>query len=187
LYKLISPEIVLPHQRKRNGALNGKKVDVQWTEESQTAFYALRDALCSELVLALPNYEEPFILTTDASECGYGAVLEQMQGNENRIIAYYSKNYTKSQKNYATPEQELLAIVQAVEHFHTYLFGRKFKLFTDHEPLTWLTNKKKPHARMERWMIRLEYNELEVAHKPGKDNIVADMLSRIPSIDETLT
>jgi hypothetical protein len=75
------------------------------------------------LILTLPNFEKPFLLETDACDYGYGAVLAQEIDGNNRPIAFYSKNYTKAQKNYPTSEKELLAIVMAVEYFHQYLYG----------------------------------------------------------------
>ena len=87
------------------------------------------------------------IITTDASEIGYGAVLEQSfkvdeDGTEAlRPIEYYSKNYTAAQKKYSTSEKELLAIIMAVEHYHSYIYGKKFTIYIDHLPLTWLWNK----------------------------------------------
>ena len=134
--------------------------------------------------MSLPDVEKPYILTTDASGNGMGAILEQEEGETRKVIAYFSKSYTKAQKNYSTSEQELLSIVTAVENFHNYLYGTKIKFFTDHAPLTHLLTKKNPHSRMERWMLRLERYELEFFHKAGKDNVVADMLSRLPSAED---
>jgi len=74
--------------------------------------------------------------------------------------------------------------VTAVEHFHNYLYGTKIKIFTDHAPLTHLLTKKNPHPRMERWMLRLKRYELEFFHKAGKDNVVADMLSRLLNAED---
>jgi len=104
-------------------------------------------------VLALPDFNKPFFLSTDASEYGYGAVLEQQQHDGNiRPIAYFSRNYTSAQRNYSTPEKELLALVMAIEYFHQYLYGKPFFIKTDHLPLTWIQTKKNTHARLERWI-----------------------------------
>ena len=97
-----------------------------------------------------------------------------------RIIAYFSKSYTAAQNNYATPEQELLSVVMAIEDFHVYLYGAPFTLYTDHMPLTFLKGKRDPHKRLERWMLRLSLNQFEFKFKPGKENVVADVLSRKP-------
>ena len=117
-------------------------------------------------------------MSADASENGYGAVLEQEINGTRRINAYYSKSYTKAQHNYATCEKELLAIVMAVEHWHGYLYGEKFHIFSDHKPLKYLLEKKVPHPRLERWMLRLAIYQFEIEYTPGKDNIIADALSR---------
>ena len=81
------------------------------------------------------------LIKTDASDNGYGAVLEQEiraeDGTYNkRPIEYFSKSYTPAQKNYSTTEKELLAVVMIVEHFHSYVYGRKFTIYTDHLPNT---------------------------------------------------
>ena len=164
---------------KKNGAPNGKKVILNWTLETSDAFDKLIDAMCSDMVLKLPNFELDFQLTSDASDLGYGAVLEQEFEGKDRSIGFYSKCYTKAQKNYSTSEKELLSIVMAVENWSIFLYGRKFIVYSDHKPLAWLLNKKDPHPRLERWIIRLAVYEFEIRYKPGKENIVADMLSRL--------
>ena len=84
-------------------------------------------------MLALPNFNKPFYLSTDESNYGYGGVLEQQQDDSNfRPIAYFSKNFTAAQRNYATPEKELLALVMSIEYFHQYLYGKQFYINTDH-------------------------------------------------------
>ena len=137
--------------------------------------------MSGDLVLALPSLEHDFIVNTDASDHAYGAFLEQVVDDKSRIVAYYSKCYTTAQKNYATPEKELLAIVMAIEHWHTYLYGRKFVVYTDHQPLAWLLNKKNPHPRLERWLIRLAQYRFEIKYRKGIENVVADALSRLPN------
>ncbi|CAF0837327.1 unnamed protein product [Brachionus calyciflorus] len=146
-------------------------------------FEKLKETLTSDLVLALPNFDEQFILSTDASEHGYGAVLEQLIDGQLRPIAFFSRNFTPTQKKYSTSEKELLALVMAVEYFHQFLYGRKFKVKTDHLPLTWLPTKKNVQARLERWFLRLDLYDLEIEYKPGKENVVQDWLSRIPEQD----
>jgi hypothetical protein len=168
--------------RKRNGAPNGNKVIIKWNSEANESFEKLRETLCSNFVLALPDFTKTMILTTDASDKGYGAVLEQEFITDGisalKPLEYYSRCYTGAQKNYSTTEKELLAVVMAVEHFHTYLYGRKFIIYTDHLPNTLLLNKTNPHPRVERWMMRLQLYEFEMIYKPGIQNILADFLSR---------
>ena len=181
LYDLMNLKEVPAHQRKRsNGAVDGKKVFLDWNDITLRALERLKNAMCSDLVLALPNFELEFILTTDASDFGYGAVLEQEMNCNNRIIAFFSRCYTAAQRKYATSEKELLAIIKSVENWKVYLYGRKFTIYTDHQPLIWLINKKNPHPRLERWNMQLSVYQYEIKYKKGKDNLVADALSRLP-------
>ena len=113
---------------------------LNWNENAHAAFENLVEVICSDLVLILPNFNGEFSVTTDASEVGYGAVLEQVHNGENRSIAYFSKCYTVSQKNYSTSEKELLSIVMAVENWSVFLYGRKFVVYSDHQPIAWLLN-----------------------------------------------
>ena len=180
LYALMNLKDAPDSVRKRNGAVDGKKVTIEWTPDTLRSFNQLIEILCSDLVLALPDFDQPFVLTTDACDYGYGAVLEQLREEQVRIIAYYSKSYTAAQRNYPTPEKELLAVVMSIEHFHTYLYGAPFTVYTDHMPLTFVPEKRNTHQRMERWMLRLSLYQFNIKYKAGKDNIVADALSRLP-------
>jgi hypothetical protein len=114
-------------------------------------------------------------VTNDASDKNYGAVLEQ-EFETNGIksfqpLEFYSRSYTNAQK-------KLLAVVMAVEHFHTYLYGKKFTIYTDHLPNTVLVTKANPHHRVKRWMMRRQLYEFEMKYKPGNLNILADFLYR---------
>ena len=179
LYDLMDLKNAPTSAKKKNGAVNGKKVNLLWNDDALKAFSELRAAMSSDLVLTLPQFDKEFILTSDASDVGYGAILEQIHNDQPRIIAFFSRCYTPAQKNYATSEKELLAIVKAVEHWRNYLFGRKFIIYTDHQPLTWLVTKKNPHPRLERWHMQLSLFDYELRYKKGKENIVADTLSRL--------
>lgn len=180
LYNLMKlKEVPKEYRKLSKGAVDWKKVILDWNEEAQECFYKLRDIMASDLVLALPNFNFPFSVTTDASDYGYGAVLEQVI-DDKKHFAFFSKSYTASQRNYSTPEKELLGVVMAIEHWKETLYGSEFTVFTDHQHLTWLLNKKDPHPRLERWMIRLSLYRFTLVYKPGKENIVVDMLSRLP-------
>ena len=179
LYDLMDLKNVPDELRKKNGAANGKKVFLKWNETANDALNKLIEAMSSDLVLVLPSFELDFKVTTDASELRYCAVLQQEHDGKNICIAFFSKCYTASQKNYFTSEKELLSIVMAIENWSGFLYGCKFTVFTDLKPLAWLLNKKDPHPRLERWMIRLAIYELEICYKPGRENVVADALSRL--------
>ncbi|CAF0997136.1 unnamed protein product [Brachionus calyciflorus] len=166
--------------RKKNAAVDGKRVPLIWTDETEKCFEEFKKTLCSNLVPALPNFDVTMILSTDACEYGYGAVLEQIIDEVNYPIAYFSKSYTQTQRKYSTSEKELLTVVMSIEYFHQYLYGKFFIVYTDHQPLTWILHKTNTHPRLERWLIRLSQYNFEIMYKPGKDNIVADMLSRLP-------
>jgi hypothetical protein len=184
LYDLMGLKNVPKNCRKRNGAVDGKKVIITWTNEAEVNFEKLKKILCSDLVLALPNFEKQMSISTDASDCGYGGVLEQEFDGVKRPIAYFSKSYTSTQKNYSTPEKELLAMVMTIEYFHQYIYGRHFTVHTDHQPLTWIKNKTNTHQRLERWLLRLSNYDFDIQYRPGAENIVADNFSRIPNEDE---
>jgi hypothetical protein len=187
LYELTICKNIPQSMRKKNGAPNGNKVNIQWTEETIQVFEELKIQLTSPLVLALPNFELPMTLTTDASNVGYGAVLEQEVDGECRPLAFYSKCYTPAQRNYSTIEKELLAIVMAVEHFHLMLYGRDFIIYTDHKPLSHLPNRRTVQPRLERWLMRLSIYKFKILHKSGKENIIADFLSRLAAPNDVNT
>jgi len=107
------------------------KKQLVWTAECQKAFEKLRIALV-DTVLVLPNFKEPFIVETDASNFGIGGVLSQFRCDFNRPIAFFSRYLSSAERNYTVTEKELYAIVKSVEHFAYYLHGREFTVITDH-------------------------------------------------------
>ena len=106
--------------------LTEKDQPFTWTKECDSLFYRLKEALASAPVLAYPETEDPFELATDASNVGIGAVLSQVHQGYERVITYYSQALSKPECNYCTTRRELLAIVKAIDHFQSYLYGRKF-------------------------------------------------------------
>ena len=130
-------------------------------------------------ILRLPDHNKTFILRTDAWNCGLGAVL--MQEHEGRFfpIAYGSKKLTSAERKYSTIEKECLAIVWGVSKFRLYLAGKPFVLRTDHQPLTFLKVAKFRNNRIMRWALALQGYDYTVKDIPGKDDVVADYLSRL--------
>ncbi|GFR30412.1 retrovirus-related Pol polyprotein from transposon 17.6 [Trichonephila clavata] len=126
------------------------------TNECNNAFNKLKDALTSAPILAYPEAGKQFILDTDASHESIGAVLSQEVEGQEHVIAYFSKYLSRPERNYCVTRKELLAIVKAVEHFHPYLYGRRFLLRTDHASLTWLLNFKNPEGQVASWIQRLQ-------------------------------
>lgn len=133
----------------------------------------------SSQILAYPDFEKPFNLTTDASQFALGAVLSQGEIGKDRPVAFASRTLNKAEINLSTIEKELLAIVWACAYFRPYLFGRKFILNTDHQPLVYLFNMKDPSSKLVRWRLKLEEYDYQIIYRPGNQNQVADALSRI--------
>ena len=160
--------------------LTKKSVDFHWGDEQQEAFEDLKNALTSEPVLALPDFTKPFILMTDGSATGLGAVLGQDHGDKKeRVVAYASKKTGPLERNYSACESECLALVWATRFFRDYLLGRTTLVITDHWALTWLLNVQNANPRIQRWRMALQEYDLKITHKPGKLHRNADFLSRM--------
>ncbi|CAB0041764.1 unnamed protein product [Trichogramma brassicae] len=151
-----------------------------WTDVQEEAFREIKQILSSAPLLQYPDFNRPFVVTTDASDFAIGGILSQGKIGNNLPIAYTSRSLTDAEVNYSTIEKELLGIVNAVQQFRPYLYGRKFQIVTDHKPLLWLHNLKSPTSRLARWRERLHDFDYEMIHKPGRKNANADALSRNP-------
>lgn len=121
-----------------------------WSEQQQNAFETLKSILISEPLLQYPDFSQIFVVTCDASNVGIGGVLSQIKDNKDLPIAYYSRTLNNAEQNYSTTEKELLAIINTVEHFRPYLYGREFTIYTDRRPLQWLFNCKNPSSKLVR-------------------------------------
>ena len=161
--------------------LTRKNQKFLWTNECDLAFEKLKDMLTSAPLLSFPNDEDIFILDTDASLSGIGAVLSQLQGGHEKVISYASRTLSKSQRNYCVTKRELLAVVTFVRQFRHYLWGRKFIIRTDHASLTWLRNFKEPEGMLARWISILDNYKFEIQYRRGTLHTNADALSRMPS------
>ena len=160
--------------------LTEKKRTFRWTEDCERAFLRLKERLTAAPILAYPLESEPFIIDTDASDNGIGAVLSQMQLGEERVIGYHSMIFDKTQRRYCVIRRELLAVVKGITHFRPYLYGRRFTLRTDHASLRWLLNFRDPEGQWARWLQRLQEYDFDIQHRPGKSHGNADGLSRRP-------
>jgi len=113
------------------------------------AFNDLKTILSSSEVLAFPNFSKPFQLTTDASNYAIGAVLSQVDSGQDRPIAYISRSLSQTEENYATKENEMLAIVWALDNLRSYLYGAgSIKIYTDHQPLTFALGNRNFNAKL---------------------------------------
>src|SRR6266542_1413449 len=157
-----------------------KDVKFLWRPKEQETFEKLKKLLTEASVLLFSNFNKPFILYTDASLKGLGAVLEQEDENKNlRLIAYASKSLILVEKNYHTTDLECLAIIWSVKHFHKYLINKSFKIFTDHSALKSLQKISELIRRKARWIMELQQYNFTIKHRSGKKNQNADALSRL--------
>ena len=161
-------------------AVTGKK-NYQWTETQSEAFNALRQALISPPVLALPSVKDEFILDTDASNFAIGAELLQIQGGVEKVVAYGSFALTKEQRRYCTTRKELLAVVRFTRQYRHYLLGKPFVVRTDHSSLRWLMRFKEPQGQLARWLEELSQYNMVLQHRAGREHCNADTLSRRPA------
>ena len=152
---------------------------VMWNDEANWAYETLKLIVSNSPVLRLPNFDKTFILRTDASAVGIGAILLQEHEGHLHAVAYASKKLSHAQQAYSTVERECLAIVWALEKFYKYLYGRMFTIQTDHQPLAYLKSAKLNNNRLMRWALKLQPFHYRIEVIPGKINIGADFLSRI--------
>jgi hypothetical protein len=157
--------------------VSGKSSALNWKEEHQQAFEAVKSAIAENVMLAFPDFTKEFHIYTDASDYQLGAVITQ----EGKPLAFYSRKLNAAQKRYTTGEQELLSIVETLKEFRNILLGQKLIVHTDHKNILYgnLAN-----DRIVRWRLLLEEFGPEYRHIAGKDNVVADALSRLDKEEE---
>ncbi|GFU84128.1 retrovirus-related Pol polyprotein from transposon opus [Trichonephila clavipes] len=153
-----------------------KGAKFNWSGEAQDSFDQIKRTLTEAPILQLPNFSEQFNLFTDASGVGIGAVLQQNQ----KPIAFASRTLNKAGRIYTVTERECLAVIWALNKFKTYFGPLPVKAITDHAALTKLTNGKNLSSRRIRWALKLSEFNIEWEHRPGVQNVVADLLSRNP-------
>ena len=157
----------------------GLPTKVKWEQIHQRSFDDLRSVLTQTPVLRSPDFQKTFFLRTDACDTGVGAVLEQEFEDGRHPILYLSKKLGQAEKNYAVIEKECYAIVWAIESLRVYLEGRSFVVETDHAPLQWLNRMKSTNQRLLRWSLTLQEFRFDISHVAGRENVIADVLSRL--------
>ena len=176
---------------KKNKQIPSQQL-IEWTAVHQNALDQLIDCLISPPVLAYPEFDKPYILHTDASQLGLGAVLYQEQSGVKRVISYASRTLTPSEKNYHlhSGKLEFLALKWAIcDEFRDLLYyAPHFTVYTDNNPLTYVMTSAKLNATGHRWVADLSNFNFSIKYKPGDENVDADALSRMPlNVDECIS
>ncbi|KAF7654945.1 hypothetical protein LDENG_00063000 [Lucifuga dentata] len=161
------------------GTMQEKKDrDFVWTEQCQRAFNSLWQALSEAPVLAPADPTLLFILDTDTRGVGVGGVLSQVGPEGERVVAYFSRAFSKAERHYCITCRELLAVMLSIRHFKYYLCGLVFTVRTDHSALQWLVTFKEPEGQLARWLEELQAFNFNVEHRAGARHTNADALSR---------
>ena len=159
----------------------------QFSDAMSDEFLYLKDALCNIPSLTLPLPSDSFVLQTDASGVGLGAVLSVTRGEEERPVAYYSRKLQPRETRYSATELEGLAVVDAILHFDAYLVTHPFVVETDHRALKFINSAQHSNGRIARWALRLQPYTFSIRYRPGPENSNADALSRCFPEEDTRT
>ena len=156
-----------------------ERAAIKLSQEATEAFESIKKSLSTESKLRIPDYNRPFILTTDASSFAIGAVLSQLDDRKTeRPVSFFSQKLTSSQANYSATQRELLAVVESMRFFKPYLLHKRFTLRTDHQALTALKSTRNQNSMLLRWSLFLSEFSFDVEYIRGTSN-PADVLSRI--------
>lgn len=160
--------------------LTKKKVKFRWLPEHQDAFQQLQDIFFTEPFVALPDWKKPFLLNTDASTAAISAVLLQEREGRLSAISYFSRALTQAERNYPAIKLELMAIHNGIQAFKNYLFNTHFTVLTDSKPLLHYRKTTSPADIITRWLLDISEYSFTCTYIPGKFNVLADYLSRMP-------
>lgn len=157
-----------------------------WTTAQLDSFIALKNILKQAPFLSFPDFSAQFIIATDASNAGIGAVLYQLQRNDQpdsilnrKWIMFTARALSPSERNYSATKRELLAIIHALLKFHYYIWGEHFILYTDHRALTYMFTQQNLSPMLTNWLDTLLSYSFTIHHRPGIENILPDALSRV--------
>lgn len=145
-----------------------------WGDLQEVSYQTIVRILNEKPFLQQPDWDVPFVLETDASAVGLGAVLMQ----NGLPVVYGSKTLNNAERKYSATEREILAIVHFCDSFRYFLEGRKFTLRTDHQPLVYMARQADPHHKYARWISRLQAYDFDLEYTPGVENLAADYFSR---------
>ena len=150
-----------------------------WSDDCEVAFTRIKEIVCSAPILRGPNWALPFHIHTDASQTTICAVLGQQEDKVPYAIYYVSNNLAPAELNYMVTEKEFLVFVYAINKFRHYITGYYTFVHTDDIAIRYLMNKPVTPGRVTRWLLLLQEFDITIVDKPGKDNVVADFLSRL--------
>ena len=153
------------------------------SQEIKDAVDSFKSILSQKPILQYPDFSKTFYLETDASNIRLAAVLMQLDNGKKVLISSASRTLTTAEKNYGVVEREALAIVYGIHYFRSYLFGKTFIVISDHQCLKYLQTFKNPNSRIVRWLLALQDFSFEIFYRSGKENVVADALSRLDNSD----
>jgi len=145
-----------------------------WDVQCENSFNELKQRLTTARILILPKSDEPFVVYCAASKLGLGGVLMQ----ENKVVAYASRQLRIHERNYPTHDIELAVVVFVFKIWRHYLYGSRFEVFSDHKSLKYLFDQKEINMRQRRWLELLKDYYFGLNYHPGKANVVVDALSR---------
>ncbi|KAK1692193.1 hypothetical protein QYE76_008890 [Lolium multiflorum] len=147
-----------------------------WNDKCEESFQLLKLRLTTAPILIMPDVTKPFDVYCDASKTGLGCVL--MQGG--KVISYLSRQLKQHEQNYPTHDLELAAVVLALKVWRHYLMGNRCEIYSDHKSLKYIFTQKELNMRQRRWIELIKDYDMEIHYHPGKANVVADALSRLP-------
>ena len=182
-------DIAAPLTKLTGGKANDKKNkrQIAWNEEAEAAFIKLKEALAEKVTLSFPDLSKSFFLTTDASNIAIGGVLQQKDENNHlRPLTFFSRKLNQSEMNYSTIEKEALAIIYGLKINRSLCLGFPIIIHTDHRPLTWLLTTSSANSRIARWQMMVAEYDIQIKFIPGKENTVADCLSRLRQQEDSL-
>lgn len=177
-------EVQIPLNAYLQGATKKDKRPVKWTAEAEEAFGQCKSLLANSTLLSHPHTDALLALKVDASNFGIGGVVEQLVNHNWQPLAFFSKKLSPAQLKYSAYDRELLAAYESIRHFRYMLEGRQFILFTDHKPLCFAFNQnpEKSSPRQWRHLDFVGQFTTDIRHVSGRENVVADALSRIQEI-----
>jgi transposase InsO family protein len=162
-------------------ALTKKGIPFKWSSEAENAFIELKSRLASRPILIPPDFDKQFCVAVDASQFCVGACLFQVVDELERPICFLSRKLLPNEVRYSTIEKEALALMVALRAFSVYFGSATVLVFTDHKPLQFINQMANKNMKLLRWSLELQRFNIDIRHRPGKMNVVPDILSR-PSV-----